>query len=83
MKCFALLALLANGIAAFSPVPFGVVCIKSTAPLYYLPDNYNRAVECATSHNGECHLEELEQLANGTSRAVPCRALPMDIGFEC
>jgi len=35
----------------------------SSSSLFFYPDNYDRAVECAT-HFGTCNLDELEQLAN-------------------
>jgi hypothetical protein len=39
---------------------------KSPSALFFYPENYDRAVECAT-HYGTCNLNELEQLADGMS----------------
>jgi hypothetical protein len=71
MKCLTLFlaVLVSHGTAAAAFSPFGIrIRIQSTA-LHYLPDNYNRAIECAT-HYGKCQVEELEQLANGTRARV-------------
>ena len=64
MKYFSTVALLVSalvsGVVSFSPL---VRPVKSSA-LYYFPDNFERAVECAT-YTGECDISELERLADG------------------
>lgn len=37
---------------------------KASSALFFFPENFDRAVECAT-HYGTCNLDELEELANG------------------
>ena len=74
MKSFAIftIAALFYGASAFQ------ASMKPRTPkivLFYMPDNFSRAVECAT-HPGACNLEELESLANGEC-LLPMKATPL------
>ena len=59
-----LLSALVGNVAGFRSVQFAGTASRSKTALFsYLPEHFDRAVECATK--GHCDVNELERLADG------------------
>ena len=64
LKIVSTLALLAPTISAFSAARSTIIRTSSPTALFYHPETFDRAVECANNF-GLCNVDELLELSDG------------------